>query len=88
MFPVKRFHHGLLIDSHHPAIGHRSCGAQAQRLPGKTTFSEEIALVEDADCGFLPGLRHNREFYLSFIYVKDSVRGIALNEDRLPLEKS
>ena len=56
MFPVKHFHHGLLIDSHHGAIGHCSCGAHAEGLPCKATFSEEIALVQNAYCGFLPAL--------------------------------
>ena len=63
---MKHFHHGLLIDSHHRAIGHRGCGAQAKRLPCKATFSEEITLVQNACCGFLPALRHNCESYLSF----------------------
>src|ERR1017187_5151524 len=31
VFPVKHFHHRVLIDSHHGAIGHCGCGAQALR---------------------------------------------------------
>ena len=27
VFPVKHFHHGLLLDSHHRAMGHCGCGA-------------------------------------------------------------
>src|ERR1700737_5641781 len=67
---------------------HRSCGAQAERLPCKATFSEEIALVQNAYRGFLPVLRHNGESYLSFLYIKNSIGRIALNEDRLLLGKS
>jgi hypothetical protein len=88
VFPVQHFHHGLLSDSHHGAIGHCGCGAQAERLPGKAPFSEEIALVQNADCGFLPALRHNGEFYLSFLYVKNSIGGVALSKDRLLFGKS
>src|SRR5690242_7670005 len=54
-----------------------------ERLPCKATFSEEIALVQNAYCGFLPALRHNGEFYLSFLYVKNSIGRVALNKDRL-----
>ena len=62
---------------------HCGCGAQAEWLPCKAAFSEEIALVQNADCGFLPDLRHNREFYLSFLYIKNSIGRIALGKDRL-----
>ena len=64
-------------------IGHCGCGAQAEKLPCKATFSEEIALVQNADCGFLPDFRHNGEFYLSLLYIKNSVGRIALSKDRL-----
>ena len=51
---MKHFHHGLLADAHHRAIGYCGCGAQAERLASEATFSEEIALVQNADGGFLP----------------------------------
>ncbi|MGA8311510.1 MAG: hypothetical protein WB755_15875, partial [Terriglobales bacterium] len=79
---------GLLIDSHHRAIGHCGCGAQADRLPCKATFSEEIALVQNTYGGFLPARRHNGESYLSFLYVKNSIRRVTLNKDRLLFGKS
>jgi len=56
MFLVRHFHHVLLFDSHHSAIGHCGCGAQADRLSGEATFSEEIALVQNAYGGFLPAI--------------------------------
>src|ERR1700730_12080770 len=87
MFPVKHFHHGLLIDSHHRAIGQCGCGAHAKWLPCKATFSEESALVQNAYCGFLPDLRDNCEYYLSFLYVKNSIGRVALSKDRLPFSK-
>jgi hypothetical protein len=88
VFPVKHFHHGLLVDSHHCAIGHCGSGTQAQWLPRKTTFPEEIALVQNAYGGFLPDLRYNCEFYLSFLDIKNSIGRVALNKDRLRLGKS
>jgi hypothetical protein len=69
VFPVEHFIHGLFVNFHHGAIGHRGCGAQAARMSSEATFSEEIALFQNADCGFLPDLRHNGEFYLSFLYI-------------------
>src|SRR5208282_234877 len=88
VFPVKHFHHGLLIDSHHRAIGHCGCGAEPEWLPGKAAFPEEIALVQNAYCGFLPDLRYNGEFHLSFLYIKNSIGRVALNKDRLLFGKS
>src|ERR1700730_1065658 len=88
MFPVKHFHHGLLIDSHHRAIGHCGCGAQAERLPYKATIFEKITLVQNAYCGFLPPPRHNGELHLSFLYVKNSIGRVALNKDPLLFGKS
>jgi len=88
VFSVKHFCHGLLVDFHHGAIGHCGCGAQAERLPRKATFSEEIALVQNADCGFLPDLRHNGELYLSCLYIKNSIGRVALSKERLLFGKS
>jgi hypothetical protein len=85
VFPVKHFHHRPLVDSHHGAIGHGGCGAQAQWLPCQATLPEEIALLQNADCGFLPDLRHNGEFYLSLLYIKNSIRRVALSKYRLLL---
>src|SRR5271169_3590696 len=85
---MKHFNHRLLVDFHHGAIAHGGCGAKAERLPCKATFSEEIALVQNAYCGFLPDLRHNGESYLPFLYIKNSIGRVALSKDRLPFGKS
>jgi hypothetical protein len=88
VLPVKHVHHRLLVDFHHGAIGHGGCGAQPEALPCKATFPEEVALVKNPYGGFLPDLRHNREFYLSFFYIKNSIGRVALSKDRLLLGKS
>jgi len=88
VFPMKHFYHCILVDSHHGAISHRGCATQAESLPCKATFSEEIALVQNAYGGFLPNRRHNSEFYLSFLYIKNSIGRVALNKDRLLFGKS
>src|ERR1700720_963898 len=85
---MKHFCHRLPLDLHHRAIGHCGRGAKTESLPCEATFSEEIALVQNAYCGFLPDLRHNGEFYLSFLNVKNSIGRIALSKDRLLFGKS
>jgi hypothetical protein len=85
---VKHFYHGLLFDSHHGAIGHGGCGGEAEALPGEATFPEESALVQNAYRGFLPDLRHDCEFYFSFLYIKNSIRRVALSKDRLLFGKA
>jgi hypothetical protein len=67
---MEHFHHGLLVDFHYGAINHCGCGAQAERLSREATFSEKITLVQNASCGFRPGLRHNGEPYFSFLDIK------------------
>jgi hypothetical protein len=62
----------------------RSTGGE---LPCKASFSEKIALVQNADCGFLPDLRHDGEFYLSFPYIKNSIGRVALSKDYLLFRK-
>src|ERR1019366_3672577 len=54
-----------------------------ERLPFKAPFSEEIALVQNPYCGFLPALRHNGESHLTFPYIKNSIGRVALSKDRL-----
>jgi hypothetical protein len=87
-FPVNHFHHGLLIDAHHGGIGHCGRGAHAEGLSHEATLPEEITLIQKADCGLLPGLRHGGEFYLSFLYIKNRIGRIALSKDRLLSVKS
>jgi hypothetical protein len=83
MFLVEYFHHGLLIDAHHRAIGHCGCGAPADGLPRKATFSKEIALIQNPYCGFLPARRHDGEFHPFFLNIENGIRRVALSKDRL-----
>jgi hypothetical protein len=87
-FPVNHSHHGLLVNSRHGAIAHRRCGAHAKGLSCEATFSEEIALVQNANGGFLPTRRQDSKSYVARLYIKDRVGRIALNKDRLFLEKA
>src|ERR1035441_10410857 len=82
-FPVNDFHHGFLIDPHQRAIGHCGRSAHAERPCCEATFSEEIALIQNAYCGFLPARGQNGEFYLSPLYVENRIGRVALSKDCL-----
>ena len=56
--------------------------------PGKAAFSKEVAFVQNAYRGFLPGLRYNGEPYLSFLDIKHSIGRVALSKNRLFFGKS
>src|ERR1700722_3953941 len=58
-----------------------------QRLPAKATFTKESALVQNADCGFLPRPGHNGQDYLPLAYIENRLGGITLCKDRLLLRE-
>jgi hypothetical protein len=78
---VNHIHHGFLVDSHHSAIGHRGCGAHAAGLSYEAALPEEITLVQNAYCGFLPVSSHNDEFYFSLLHIENRIGRVALNKD-------
>ena len=61
---------------------HRRRGCPVRQPSPKKSPSFRMAIVA------LPALRHNGEFYLSFLYVKNSIGRVALNKDRLLFGKS
>ena len=80
-FSVNYIHHGFLLDAHYRAVGHRDRGAQAARLSCEGTVSEEITLVQNGYCGFLPAHRHNGESYLSLLYIENRISRVTLSKD-------
>jgi hypothetical protein len=76
-----------IIDFFSISITEQSVIAVAEQrrrgCPVKTTFTEEIAHVQNADCRFLPIFRDNGEFYLRFLYAKNNVGRVALSKDHL-----
>src|SRR5579864_387963 len=83
MLPMKRFHHGLLVDSHDGAIRHCSCRRHANKLPGKTTFSEKVSFTQYADRRFLASLRDHRESNFALLQIEHRIGGIPLCKDSL-----
>src|SRR5580658_6620892 len=55
--------------------------------PVRQPSPKKSPLFQNADCGFLPDLRHNGESYLSFLDIKNSIGRVALSKNGLLLEK-
>src|ERR1700731_4736286 len=83
VFPVKRFHHGSLLDSQNSAIRHCGCGTHAEQLAPKRTFAEKVSLTQYSDRCFLACLRDHGESYLARLYIKHRIGGIPLRKDSL-----
>src|SRR5450759_1833943 len=45
MFPMKRSHHGFLVDSQNRAIRHCGCSQHAKRLAKQANFTEEVSVT-------------------------------------------
>jgi hypothetical protein len=70
LFAVDYIHHGFLSRSALPCNRSLQLRSTSGERPCEATFSEEIAPIQNAYRGFLPALRHNREFYFSFLNIK------------------
>src|ERR1700740_494393 len=87
MFPVKRKHHGFLVNAQKFAIRHCGCRPHSQSLSGQATFSEELSLAQDPQRCFLANLGYNSESNLACLDVEHRVSRITLRKDCLLLGK-
>jgi hypothetical protein len=87
VFPVKRLHHGFLLNSQQSAIRHGCRRAHSERLACKRTLTEEIPITQYADRRFLASLGDDGESYLARLQIKHRVCGIPLCEDGVLLRK-
>src|SRR5437879_4524771 len=81
VFPMKRFHHGLLFNSQYRAIGHCRCRAHAKGLSGKGAFAEKTLVTQYADGCFFASFGDNREFYFSRLQIENRICRISLREN-------
>ena len=81
MLAVKRAHHGLFFDPRELALCHRGCRSHAKRLACQGSFSEEIAVTQDANRRFLAGLGDDGQLYFALLDIENRVRRVALRED-------
>jgi hypothetical protein len=87
VFPVKRVHHGLFLNSQNSAICHCGCSAHAERLTCKRTFAEETSITQYPDRGFFAGFGNNGQSHLAALQIKHCVREIPLRENGLLFRK-
>jgi hypothetical protein len=73
------------FEAHDDRVRHRRDRRYAMRLPGETSFTEEIVRSKHCDDGFLALLRNDGELHLAALDVEDRVRRISLGEDGLVL---
>ena len=55
------------------------------RLPGQTSFSEEIVRTKNCDDGFIALFQNDCDLRLAFLDVENRIRGISLGKDNLVL---
>jgi hypothetical protein len=78
VFPVKRIHHGLFLNSQNRAVRHCGCSADAESSARKRTFAEDTPITQDADRGLLAGFGNNGESYFAGLQIKYLACGISL----------
>ena len=74
---------GGFFQSHDDGVRHRHGRCYPPRLPGQTSFSEEIVRTQNCDDGFLASLRNDRDLYLAGLKEEDRIGGVSLGEDDL-----
>src|SRR5271157_849642 len=87
VFPMKRIHHGFLVDSQHSTICHCRCRTHTKRLASQRTFAEKAPIAQYADRRFFANFGDNSEFYLARLQIKHCVRSIPLRKDGLLFRK-
>src|ERR1700731_1461701 len=65
------------------ADAHSSGRGHAHLLSSQSAFSKEIPVTQNAQRGFFSSLRHNAQPHFSLLHEKQSIGGIALNENRV-----
>ena len=63
------------FQAHDDGVGHRRDRRYAPRLPGKTSFPEEIVRSKHCDDGFLALLRNDGDLHLASLDIEDRIRG-------------
>src|ERR1700737_2302298 len=66
------------FQAHDDGVRHRRGRRYALRLPGKTSFTEEIIRSKHCDDGFLALLRNDGDLHLTALDVEDRIRGVSL----------
>src|ERR1700684_1274518 len=70
-----------LFQPRNDAFRHSRGRRHAQRFADQASLATEIARTKNCDDGFLALHGYDRELYLAFLDVKNTIRGIALRKD-------
>jgi hypothetical protein len=85
MLLVEQATHQLFGDDTDPARRYRGRRAEANRLPGQSAFTEEIAAAQYPHDGVPADRRHHRQLHTAGLNVEDGIGRVALLVDgRLP----
>ena len=71
------------FQAHDDGVRHRRDRRYAPRLPGKTSFTEEIIRSKHCDDGFLALLRNDGDLRLALLNIEDRVANLPLRKDDL-----
>lgn len=70
-----------LLERDDGAVGHCRSGCHSLRLTRQTTFTEEMACIDQGDHGLFPCVRHGGQPYCAFLDVHDARSRISLGKD-------
>ena len=73
------------LQSHDDGVRHRCDRRYAPRLPGQTSFTEEVVRTKKCDDGFLALLRNDSDLHLAVLEEEDRIRRVSLGKDGLVL---
>src|ERR1700730_13100402 len=84
-FPMDHADNSRFFQAGDDGVRHPRDRRYALRLPGKTSFTEEIVRSKHCDDGFLALLRNNGDLHLAALDVEDRIRRVSLGKDDLVL---
>ena len=76
--PMNHADNSRFFQPHDDGVRHRRDRRYALRLPGKTSFTEEIVRSKHCDDGFLALLRNDGDLHLAALDVEDRIRRVSL----------
>src|ERR1700731_4798266 len=76
--PMDHADNRRFFQGHDDGVHYRRDRRYAPRLPGKTSFTEELVRSKYCDDGFLALLRNHGDLHLAALDVEDRIRGVSL----------
>src|SRR3984893_9032340 len=83
--PMDHADNRRFFQAHDDGVHYRRDRRYPPRLPGKTSFTEELVRSKHCDDGFLALLRNHGDLHLAALDVEDRIRRVSLGKDDLVL---